>query len=345
MRDSGGNLYGTTYEGGSANAGLVFRVGKSGYEALYSFRGGTDGANPYAGVAIDAAGNLYGTTYYGGAANAGVVYRVDPAGNETVLYSFTGGADGANPYAGVTLDSAGNLYGTTVKGGPASAGVVFKVTPSGQETVLLGFNGKEKGANPYGAVVFDSTGNLYGTTYHGGGGGFGEIYKLSPSGEMSVFYSFRQTQGGESQSGVITDAAGNLYGTLRFEVYKVDPAGNYTMLHRFDGEGPQDPAAGLAMDAGGNLYGTAGDGGGAANAGLVYKIDTAGNFKELYGFPGGPTHQAPTPGVVLDAAGTIYGSSPNAGMAGMIYKLEPSGRRRHCTVFPPRLEARARLGA
>ncbi|MGO4880050.1 MAG: choice-of-anchor tandem repeat GloVer-containing protein [Bryobacteraceae bacterium] len=217
---------------------MVFKCGSAGYQVLHSFKGGTDGANPYAGVTLDPAGNLYGSTYQGGTANAGVVYKIDPSGQETVLYAFTGGDDGANPYAGVTLDSAGNLYGTTVNGGAASAGVVYRVTPAGLESVLLAFAGKGGGANPYGSVTFDAAGNLYGTTYKGGARGYGEIYKLSPSGAETLLYSFTRVQGGESQSGVILDAAGNLYGTVEYEVYKVDAAGTYTMLHRFDGEGP-----------------------------------------------------------------------------------------------------------
>src|SRR5579871_299948 len=162
IRDNSGNMYGTTYEGGSANLGVVFKLDKAGYQVLYSFKGGTDGANPYAGVTLDSAGNLYGTTYYGGTANAGVVYKLDPLGNETVLYTFSGGADGANPYAAVMVDSAGNLYGTTVNGGAAQVGVVYKINPSGQETVLYNFTGGSD-ANPYGGVIADPAGNLYGT--------------------------------------------------------------------------------------------------------------------------------------------------------------------------------------
>jgi uncharacterized repeat protein (TIGR03803 family) len=119
IRDSAGNLYGTTYQGGAGNVGVVFRLNASGYKALYSFLGGSDGAKPYAGVTLDPAGNLYGTTYFGWSENAGVVFKLDASGQETVLYAFSGGTDGGNPYAGVTLDSAGNLYGTTYDwGGP-----------------------------------------------------------------------------------------------------------------------------------------------------------------------------------------------------------------------------------
>jgi uncharacterized repeat protein (TIGR03803 family) len=140
IRDSAGNLFGTTYQGGAANVGTIFELEASGrYRVLYSFTGGADGSAPYAGVALDSAGNLYGTTYSGGFANAGVVYKLDTSGQETVLYSFTGGADGSGPCAGVTQDLSGNLYGTTCAGGTAKLGVVYKLSMSGQETVLQNF--------------------------------------------------------------------------------------------------------------------------------------------------------------------------------------------------------------
>src|SRR2546421_458144 len=112
IRDSAGNLYGTTFYGGPVNSGAVYKLDASGQETvLYSFTGGTDGGSPYAGIIRDSAGSLYGTAYYGGAANSGVVYKLDATGQETVLHSFTGAADGGNPVAGVIRDSAGNLYG------------------------------------------------------------------------------------------------------------------------------------------------------------------------------------------------------------------------------------------
>ena len=140
FRNAEGVMYGTTWDGGSVNEGVVYELGSAGYRVLYSFKGGNDGANPYSGVAQDAAGNLYGTTYGGGASNAGVVYKIDASGQETVLYTFTGGADGGYPYAGVVVDSSGNLYGTTYGGGLANCtggcGVVYEVSPAGQEKVL-----------------------------------------------------------------------------------------------------------------------------------------------------------------------------------------------------------------
>src|ERR1022692_316503 len=165
ISDSSGNLYGTTYYGGTGGAGVVYKLDTARHETvLHSFTDGADGGYPQAGVIRDSSGNLYGTTYYGGTGNAGVVYKVNTAGQETVLYSFTGGADGGNPEAGVNRDSSGNLYGTTFYGGSANAGVVFKVDPSGEETVLYSFTGGAAGGNPPGGVISASSGNLYGTT-------------------------------------------------------------------------------------------------------------------------------------------------------------------------------------
>ena len=149
IRDSAGNLYGTTKSGGRRNAGVVYKLDTSGRETvLHSFTSGADGGGPIAGVIRDSAGNLYGTTFYGGAANGGVVYKLDTAGHEIVLYNFTGGADGSQPDAGVIRDSAGNLYGTTYLGGAANAGVVYKLDPSGHETVLYSFTGGADGGYP-----------------------------------------------------------------------------------------------------------------------------------------------------------------------------------------------------
>ena len=140
------------------------------------------GANPSSGVIRDSAGNLYGTTSYGGSSNAGVVYKVEPTGHLAVLYSFTGGADGGNPNAGVIADSAGNLYGTTVGGGSSACfngcGVVYTVDTTGHETVLHSFSGAD-GGNPQAGVIRDSAGNLYGTTKSGGTSTYGVVFEIA----------------------------------------------------------------------------------------------------------------------------------------------------------------------
>jgi len=202
--DSEGNLYGTTEFGGTASVGVVFKLDTTGQETvLYSFIGladfATDGVYPGAGVILDSAGNVYGTTMDGGGVTSpgcggdecGVVFKLDPSGQETVLHAFTGGADGAEQFSGVfeggvIRSAAGNLYGTTYLGGDLSGcygegcGVVFKVSPSGQETVLYTFTGGADGGNPYAGVIADPAGNLYGTTYYGGKNSAGVVFKLKP---------------------------------------------------------------------------------------------------------------------------------------------------------------------
>jgi uncharacterized repeat protein (TIGR03803 family) len=335
IQDSAGNLYGTTFEGGSPRKinGLVYKLDKAGHETvLHNFTVGANGANPEAGVIRDSAGNLYGTAVLGGEANAGVVYKVDTTGQETVLYSFTGGADGNDPFASVIRDSAGNLYGTTFAGGAPGAGVVYKLDTAGNETVLYTFTGGADGARPQASVIRDSKGNLYGTT-SGGAAGYGVVYRLSKAGKEKVLYSFTGgADGANPVAGVIRDSAGNLYGTTlsggtaKFGVvYKVDTTGNETVLYTFTGGADGgEPRAGVVFDAVGNLYGTT-SGGGAANAGVVFKLDTAGSETVLYSFTGGADGSHPYAGVILDAAGNLYGTTANGGIknCGVVFEIKP----------------------
>lgn len=193
-QDRDGNLYGTTGLGGAFGQGVVYKVDLHGNEnVLYPFTGGNDGSGPSGSVVVDDVGNAYGTTAQGGTHNSGVVFKVDPMGHETVLYNFTGGTDGGKQvYSSLVRDNQGNLYGTTYGGGDLTTdlcadfgcGVVFKIYPSGHETVLYAFKGTD-GAIPYTGVFRDRIGNLYGATGAGGdlgcGGGFGcgVVFKLS----------------------------------------------------------------------------------------------------------------------------------------------------------------------
>ena len=349
IRDSAGNLYGTTYAGGAANAGVVYRVNTAGRQTvLYSFTGGADGGQPQTGVIRDSAGNLYGTTYVGGASGYGVVYKVDAAGQETVLYSFTGGADGGWPYAGVIRDSAGNLYGTTSAGGTARAGVVFKLDTAGNETVLYNFTGGTDGGAPIAGVVRDSAGNLYGTA---GGGivsacqrGCGVVYKLDTAGRETVLYTFTGGADGANPSeGVIGDSAGNLYGTTSGGglanagvVYKLDKAGHETVLYSFTGGADGgSPFKGVIRDSEGNLYGTASSGGTPCCAGVVFKVSASGQETVLYTFTGGTGGSYPN-GVIRDSAGNLYGTTGGGGTAnvGMVYMLDAAGQETVLYGFP-----------
>jgi uncharacterized repeat protein (TIGR03803 family) len=353
IRDAEGSLFGTTYYGGTSGYGTVFKVSATGHETiLYSFAGGDDGANPEAGVIADANGSLYGTTYYGGGTDAGgTVYKLTSAGQETVLHSFKSysrGPDGYFPIAGLALDAAGNLYGTTLEGGPALFGALYKLSTTGQETILSCFMGAAAGNNPQGGVIRDDAGNLYGTTYFGGGTNSGVVYKIDAAGDEAAPFAFPGGAAGANPVGdLIRDAAGNLYGitlyggngVIEFDsggvVFKIDASGSETVLYTFPAY--VDPQPGLARDAAGNLYGTTFEGGkagcyGNRNCGLVYKLNPAGQVKTLYEFTGGPDGANPNGGLILDAEGNLYGTtaaggaaSPDTPAPGVVYKLAPDG--------------------
>jgi uncharacterized repeat protein (TIGR03803 family) len=341
--DSAGNLYGTT----AGPGGTVFKVDPSEkYTTLYFFSSELNGRDPKAGVTRDSAGNIYGTTNSGGAKAAGEVYKLNPAGNQTVLYSFAGHADGGNPIAGVTLDSADNLYGTAYEAGIQGCfeyigcGVVYKVDPSGHETVLYSFTGGADGGNPVGGVILDPAGNLYGTTTDGGTpfgqNGNGVVFKLSPSGQLTVLYTFTGgADGSTPNAGVIRDSAGNLYGTTYQGgagygvVFKLNPSGQETVLYTFTG-GPDggNPIAGVVLDSAGNLYGTTAAGGTSTEGfgrGVVFMLNPSGQEKVLHTFMGPPDGSTPYGGVVLDSAGNVYGTTDKGGMqkTGVIFKLTP----------------------
>jgi uncharacterized repeat protein (TIGR03803 family) len=223
IRDAAGNLYGTTYGGGAFAAGIVFKLDATGQETvLYNFTLGVDGGWPLAGLVRDKAGNLYGTASGGGnvpCGGCGVVFRLDSADHETVLYSFTGGADGSTPHGGLIRDGAGNLYGTTAFGGSTTAcngngcGTVFKLDPTGHETILHSFTGND-GEEPWAGVVRDGLGNLYGTTSLGGAYTYGTIFKLDTAGKESVLFSFSDyVSGGSPLYTLLMDAVGDIYGT------------------------------------------------------------------------------------------------------------------------------------
>jgi uncharacterized repeat protein (TIGR03803 family) len=193
--DAVGNLYGTTYSGGAHNYGSVYKLARNGtLSVLYSFNFGVgdDGARPVSNLVRDTAGNLYGTTIFGGffgnstcqGSGCGTVFRVDPNGNETVLYSFTGNPDGYDPRAGIVMDSSGNLYGTTTKGGTNSQngdqGTIFRLTPGGQETVLHSFGVGSDGFMPVANLTPGSNGTYYGVTAQGGSGEAGVIFEIVP---------------------------------------------------------------------------------------------------------------------------------------------------------------------
>lgn len=293
-----GTLYGTTIGGGPSANGVIFRLTPPPTfcrsvscpwteTLLQDFQTGNDGAEPASEVLFDQAGNFYGTAYSGGTAGYGVVYEVTPSGGDwiySVLYSFNGGQDGRGPWAGLTFDQAGNLYGTTAGGGGPDYGTVYELTPSGgswQETILHAFVLTD-GTYPYGGVTLNQ-GNLYGGTSINGECGIGTLYELVPgNGEFTRLHCFPYHDGGEGgpYASLSMDSAGNLYGTARGsssgcgEVFELTPQGGgwtYTTLHTFEGGDGCQPISSVLIDANGNLFGTT-SAGGANGQGEVWEI-------------------------------------------------------------------------
>ena len=292
IRDTAGNLYGTTTEGGTGKCGTTgcgtaFKLNKAGKLVwLHSFNG-KNGEYPFAGLYRDLAGNLYGTTVEGGdttcfSLGCGTVFKLNGAGREALLYSFTGSPDGEMPEALLVGDAGGNLYGTTYSGGTSEYGTVFELSASGTETILHSFagppDGGGDGADAYAGVIRDASGNLYGVTDSWRCLLLRDVYEIDAAGTETLLYSFTGFPDGDGPLSVLLmDPEGNLYGTTKvggngecggsgcgvvFEL-SPQPDGSWTesVLYVFcslsncaDGE---EPIAGpLVRDAAGNLYGT-----------------------------------------------------------------------------------------
>jgi uncharacterized repeat protein (TIGR03803 family) len=355
IRDREGNLYGVTGTGGTADLGTVFKIGRDGTKTiLYNFLGAPDGQNPTGGLAWDREGNLIGTTAYGGDltdclesnTGCGTVFKLDPRGcKETVLYRFKGIPDGEFPWAGVTLDEEGNIYGTTFYGGTSGTtssggggdnccGTVFKLSRSGNETVLYNFTGLDEvgvstdGQSPDGRLARDEQGNLYGTTNTGGLSDDGILFKVDKTGKETVLHTFTGPDGAHPLFvDLIFDRAGNLYGTTSAggtsdngTVFKIDRTGTLTTLYSFsaypDGSAP---TGAMVFDVEGNLYGTTKGSGAATIAGqvgiggTVFELDKAGNETVLHSFSGSPDGEDPQAGVIFDGRGKLYGTTSTGG--------------------------------
>jgi uncharacterized repeat protein (TIGR03803 family) len=293
IQGADGNFYGTTTYGGapgnvnSANPGkgVVFKLTPSGTEtALYAFQGGTDAANP--GALIQGSdGNFYGMTGRGGTAGYGTVFKITPAGVETVLHSFQGGADGVSPAAGAALLQAsdGNFYGTTPTGGANGFGIVFRITPSGDESVLYSFKGGVDGSSPQSTLIQGSDGDFYSTTVEGGTAGFGTVFKITPAGVETVLHTFPGGADGFYPGSLLQASDGNLYGTagggafMSGTIFQITPGGVISPLYSFQGNpnpgGAPDGANPLSLILGrdGVFYGVTAIGG-AANGGTVFKF-------------------------------------------------------------------------
>lgn len=336
------------------------------FKSLYSFTGTPDGANPFQSNLLNVSGALYGTTGTGGLSNAGTIFKFDSAGKETVIYSFTGGADGNQPSMGLIRDSQGNFYGTAFFGGdtscvllttePPGCGSVYKFDSSLTNlTILHTFTGGTDGAWPQGLVI-DSAGNLYGVTLYGGnlncplypGGGCGVVFKISAAGSLSPLYTFQGGTDGAFPFGFLTLRGGAVYGGVGGGgnlsdcggagcgvVFAVSTStGAEKPLYTFTGGADgASPTSQFLFDTKDNLYGTTYAGGdvGCSNessvgCGVVFRLSRAGKETVLYTFKGSPDAANPSWGLTVDSSGNGYGTTLYGGTSNLGAVFELSSK-------------------
>ena len=330
------------------------------YRVIHDFTS-SDGTYPWGDLILDASANMYGVTALGdnfttncGSYGCGTVFKLSKTSSggwqRTVLHAFTGGSDGWDPSGGLVFDAAGNLYGVTIYGGLNNGGILFELSPTltgaWTETVIHSFGATLDGARPWSRLIFDTTGNLYGTTEAGGAFGFGTVFKFSPNSgggwDETLLYSFTGgTDGGSPYTGVTFDSASNLYGTTgaggnttvricRLNsgcgvIFELSPnsSGNWTeaVLHTFDGYDGWH-SQNLIFDTAGNLYSATGNGGnlngcGGFGCGVVYELSPSASgwtYNVIHVFLPGPNSYGGNGGsapsdVALDSAGNLYGAA------------------------------------
>ena len=342
-------------------ASIVLPIGAAAqsFRVIHNFTGGNDGSNPQAGVTLDRAGNLYGTASFGGQYGHGAVYKLSYRGGWIInpLYAFQGGEGGGNPQSRVVFGPDGSLYGTTVGGEgncPGGCGTVFNLTPpphvSGSifspwnETLIYRFHGPDGGYPTQGDLIFDSAGSIYGATSEGGDQlcnaplGCGTAYQLVHSGQgwtETLLYVFHFASGGQPMGGVVFDSTGNLYGTTSSSgmygwgtVFQLTPSPwTLNTIYAFtNGTDGREPNAGLLMAGSGNLYGTT-SAGGSGGAGTVFEMMLSGgvwNFSLLYSLVGNAV--GPVASLTMDSSGNLYGTTEIAGPydSGTVFELSPS---------------------
>jgi uncharacterized repeat protein (TIGR03803 family) len=362
--DSSENLYGTSVLGGAFASGTVFQLAPTAsgwaHNILYSFRGGADGAEPYKGVTLGGDGVLYGTAGVGGLfvgpcvdTGCGVVFKLTNMGGawtQEVIHSFTGGADGYGPGSGVTVDKQGNIYGTTPTGGAHGLGVVYQLIPHASggwtERILHTFTGDPDGSGgSAGRLLLNDDGHIFGVCTTGGAYGAGTVYELIPTaaGEWSlhVQYAFRgEPDAGFPYGTIVADGRGNLYGTTYYAgandlgtIYRLSRgAGGWSQTGLYSFKGGADgsgPISTLVAAADGNLYGTTSEGGAACSCGTIFKVNLSGSgpvYQVMYRFQGPPDGAFIYNGMAANAARTIlFGASVHGGTfnEGAVFKFVP----------------------
>ncbi|HEY1429242.1 MAG TPA: choice-of-anchor tandem repeat GloVer-containing protein [Candidatus Tumulicola sp.] len=350
--DKSGNAYGTTVVGGTYQCGTIFELNPQSKlpwseTPLYDFTCYSDGKNPHGGVTLDAQGNLDGTTVAGGPSyctgdGCGVVYQYK-AGVERVLYDFTGGNDGFGPGGAVTIDKAGNMYGTTPDGGASGVGTIYEITRAGKFKVLHAFTGGDDGGTgSLGSLLLDSSGNLYGVTESGGQYSSGTAYRLTPAKngkwKFATIYAFKGTpDAGSPYGGLIEDAGGILYGTTYYggtnslgSVYALLPKGSAVterVLYSFKGGSDASLSTStLAFGTGVLLYGTSSGGGGSCDCGTIFRVNAkTGKEKVLHSFGGANDGEYSYYGLTKESNGKFLGTTVAGGTKGQgtVFEFTP----------------------
>ena len=359
--DGAGNIYGTTVLGGDFGSGTVFRLSPTSngwvHTVLYSFTGGADGGEPYKGVTLDREGNLYGTAVTGGSGSCeggcGVVYKLTKTNSggtwaQTVIHAFTGGDDGSGPGARVTVDRSGNVYGMTPTGGAYGLGTIYKIhqVQGGTWTlkVIHAFTGGADGATGSAGRMILRNGHLYGAATSGGTYGSGVVFELTPRGvgewDFRTIYSFKgQPDGSFPYGALLFDSLGNIYGTTYYggannigAVYKLFPRAigewKENLLYSFQGGADgNSPISNLVFGGAGNLFGTTSEGG--LGSGTIFKLSPVGGGQWIEGvvhlFEGPPDGAFAYNGMVVDRFGNFYGATVHGGDNddGSIYAFSP----------------------
>ena len=322
-----------------ASIGPRHEAHANGFAVLHGFAGGSDGASPFATLTANGTGRFFGTTEGGGNNNCfqgcGTVFKMASDGSEAVLYAFGGRSDGYHPIGSLIADGAGNLYGTTYEGGAYTYGTVFRVTPDGAETIIHAFSGEDLGQGdgvyPVAGLIFDASGNLYGTTTIGGEFSYGTIFRIAPDGSESVLYSFKGNaaqDGAYPEGRLLINRKGDLFGTTLSggsakgcddkgcgTVFRLAADGREKPLYVFSGGSDgANPGASLVKDKSGNLFGAAENGG--TGDGVVFKLANDGTETVLYAFKGGSDGSFPGSDLVFSGS-DLLGTTNLGGGTGL----------------------------
>lgn len=336
IKGADGNYYGMTFSGGTFNYGTIIKVTATGVlTVLKHFNALTDGANPYGSLTLGKDGNFYGLTSSGGTNSYGTIFKLTAAGTFTVLRHLGYATDGANPQGTLALATDGTLFGITRRGGSTGYGTIFKITTTGTFTVIRHLNNSTDGGSCYGSLASSTDGNFYGLTSTGGTNNNGTIFKVTPTGTLTVLRHLKSTTDGSSNTNSLVSASdGFLYGVCYYggtnglgTIFKISKTGTFTVLrhlnHTTDGSGPRGS---LIVGSDGNLYGT-NSGGGANGGGTIFKITKTGTYTVLRSLAVATDGGKPAGELFKGTDGAYYGMNTTGGTSlyGTIFKITASG--------------------